>query len=60
MCKKFPAIFVDEKGTKFEVGPHKVDGLIYEYKLTDANGVDYCDLDQMNLWGIDIKKIITE
>ena len=50
---KLPA-FIDQKNTKFVKGPFEIEGVIYDYKLIDKNGEDYCSAEQMEEWYVDI------
>lgn len=46
--------FHDDNETKFERGPFTINGIEYDYKLTDKNGEDYCTTNQMESWDVDM------
>ena len=46
--------FIDQKDTKFIKGPFDIEGVVYDYKLIDKNGEDYCSVEQMEEWYVDI------
>jgi len=48
--------FVDQHGTKFVKGPFDVEGVVYDYKLIDKNGEDYCTAKQIEDWYCDVVK----
>lgn len=50
--------FVDEIGTVFTKGPFDINGIIYDFLLEDANGIDYCSIEQIENWNIKIIKFI--
>jgi hypothetical protein len=52
---KLPA-FIDQFDTKFIKGPFEIEGSIFDYKLIDKDGEDYCTVNQMEDWYIDIVK----
>jgi hypothetical protein len=50
--------FEDTTGVVFEKGPHLVDGVNYQYKLTDTSGIDYCTESQLISWGVKVKTVL--
>ncbi len=53
--------FIDDLNTKFFRGPFETEvpgigKMTYDWQLTDKNGVDYCNEDQMVLWDVKMKK----
>lgn len=48
--------FIDQKGTTFIKGPFDIDGNVYDYKLVDEYGEDYCTAEQMDEWFVEIVK----
>jgi len=42
--------FTDEIGTVFT----KIDNSKYDYMLKDNDGIDYCTIEQMKDWGVNI------
>ena len=45
--------FVDDIGTTYEC----IEDEYYDYKLTDEFGVDYCTVEQMTEWEVEIKEV---
>jgi hypothetical protein len=50
---KVPA-FIDQSNTKFFKGPFVIDDIEYDYRLVDESGEDYCTVEQMEEWYVDI------
>ncbi len=55
--------FIDDNETRFIRGPFEINNQSYEYKLIDKDGEDYCTVEQMLKWdvnmtaaGVDIKE----
>ena len=46
--------FKDDNATVFTKGPYEFNGISYDYKLEDKDGVDFCSLSQMKSWGIEM------
>ena len=53
-------IFYDEFDTKFIKGPFMVEDKEYDYKLIDKDGEDYCTIDQMECWDIEMVREVSE
>ena len=49
--------FWDDYGTKFIRGPFKVNDNVYDFKLIDKSGEDYCTTEQMLSWDTEIDRI---
>ena len=52
--------FIDDIGTTFTKGPFVIESEVYDYKLKDKDGVDYCTEDQMKSWGVKIAEVLQE
>ena len=50
--------FVDDNETEFIKGPHEIDGKTYDYKLIDKEGEDYCTIEQMEIWDVNVTKTL--
>jgi hypothetical protein len=48
--------FKDDNDTLFIKGPFDVNGGVYDYKLIDRHGEDYCTRDQMMSWDVRMVK----
>jgi hypothetical protein len=48
--------FKDDIDTLFIKGPFEVDGGVYDYKLIDRHGEDYCTKEQMLSWDVRMVK----
>ena len=46
--------FIDNTGTKYTKGPFEIDGHTYDYKLEDKDGEDYCTINQMVVWDVEM------
>ncbi len=42
--------FFEFKDTKYIKGPFEVNGVMYDYKLIDEDGEDYCTIEQLGMW----------
>ena len=51
--------FISQDGTKFIRGPFEIDDNMYDYKLIDKDGEDYCTKAQMESWGVELRDILT-
>lgn len=59
VVEKFEAV----DGTVYTRGPFSIEYVPgktanYDYKLEDTNGEDYCDIQQMKWWGVELKQIL--
>ena len=50
--------FIDQTGTKFFKGPFTIDERTYDYKFIDKFGEDYCSVEQMEEWYVEIVKVL--
>jgi len=51
--------FRDDNDTVFTRGPWKVGGRLYDFKLVDADGEDYCTMGQMFEWNVEMTTNLT-
>jgi len=57
---KYITKFMDDNYTIFTRGKYIIGGRVYEYKLEDSKGTDYCTQDQIDSWGIKLLTILEE
>lgn len=55
--------FEAEDSTVFTRGPHEIEyapGKVgkYDYMLEDKNGVDYCTIEQMKSWNVELYRVL--
>jgi len=49
-------VFLDDFETVYTRGPFKFNNTSYDYKLQDKYGEDYCTIDQMVMWNVELTK----
>lgn len=52
--------FKDQFGTIFTKGPFQMDSGKYDYMLEDDDGIDYCTIEQMIAWKIELAEDLTK